>query len=417
MLNSQNKSYKKGRRFIKGKYTRTEKLCVKFLIFLRDIRSIWKYGQAYVFDANMIVANDKVDNRHRKLITLNHNYWATETTFKESNSLIFDKKYKRIFSGEIKELSFGALRQYYPNTCPLYYNYISAMHNPAIVWGENFGAELIVKSLIKSGGLTKDEEEINKVVTRDLGKKKYNGEDANEILDLLSKTNIRNLSKKRSAIRKNDKNYFNDLKSLALSLLYCLQKKTNVTFITSDSDFLNLIFDIFSTVIQQSTFNAKILPLLDDNKKQELIRKKRHTFFLDSFEFVKYMENYMADTFADNWKKDFLIFKVKYWDIATQKYTTLDFRFDNTMRFIFLNSHGNLFCPCAKNNENGNWLAYMYWWPPSSIHNMHILKVVVRAKNGIIKEDAIVRNDNHTAYCRYPKEDAKGNLVFFSNFT
>lgn len=59
----------------------------------------------------------------------------------------------------------------------------------------------------------------------------------------------------------------------------------------------------------------------------------------------------------------------------------------------------------------------MYWWPPSSIHNIQTLKVVVRAKNGIIKEDALVTDANHSAYCRYPQEDAKGNLKFFSNFT
>ena len=191
----------------------------------------------------------------------------------------------------------------------------------------------------------------------------------------------------------------------------------NVTFVTSDSDFLNLIFDIFSTVIQQSTFNTKILSLINDNTKLYLLKNKRQTFFLDSFEFLKYMQNLMTDAFADNWKKDFLIFKIKYWDISTQKYITLEFRFDETMRNIFLNSHGNLFCPCAKNNENGNWLAFMYWWPPSSVHNLHILKVVVRAKNGIIKENTMIRDDNHSAYCKYPQEDAKGNLKFFSNFT
>lgn len=408
---------KKDKRYVKGKYTKTQKVWIKFLIFARDIRSIWKYGQAYVFDTNMIITHDKVDNRYKKLITINRNYWATETTIKEADTLISDKKYKRILDRKVKELSFGTLREYYPNTCPLYYNYISAMHNPAIVWGENFSAELIVKSLIKNGVLTKEEEKINRVVTSDLGQNKYKEEDSDNLLKLLREANISNLSKKRSAIRKDDKNYFNDLKSLTLALLYCLQRKRNVTLVTSDSDFLNLIFDIFSTVIQQSTFNVKILPLLDDDKKRDLMNKKRHTFFLDSFEFVKYMENYMADTFADNWKKDFLIFKVKYWDIPTQKYTTLEFRFDDTMRLVFLNSHGNLFCPCAKNNENGNWLAYMYWWPPNSIHNMRTLKVVARAKNGIIKQDTLVKDAVHTAHCRYPQEDAKGNLKFFSNFT
>lgn len=412
-----NEKNKKDKRYIKGNYTKAEKLWVKFLIFLRDIRSIWKYGQAYIFDTNMIITHDKVDNRYKKLFTLNRNYWATETTFKEANTLISDKNYRRILNRKLKELSFGTLREYYPNTCPLYYNYISAMHNPAIVWGENFSAELIIKSLIKNGVLTKEEEKMNIRVTSHLRQSRHKEEDNDDFLKLLRDANISNLSKKRSAIRKDDKNYFNDLKSLALALLYCLQRKRNVTFVTSDSDFLNLIFDVFSTVIQQSTFSMKILPLLDDDKKRDLMKKKRLTFFLDSFEFVKHMENYTADTFADNWKKDFLIFKVKYWDIPTQKYTTLEFRFDETMRHIFLNSHGTLFCPCARNNENGNWLAYMYWWPPSSIHNIQTLKVVVRAKNGIIKEDALVTDANHSAYCRYPQEDAKGNLKFFSNFT
>lgn len=413
----ENKDNNKDKRYVRGQYSKAEKIWVKCLIFLRDIRAIWKYGQAYVFDTNMIVANQRADKRHLKLFTLNRNYWATETTFREANSLIFDKKYKRIFNHKLKELSFGKLREYYPNTCPLYYNYISAMHNPAIVWGENFDAELVVRSLIKNKTLTKEEEKINQIVSSRLSQKKYKEEDTDKVLRFLRKTNVNMLSKKREAIRKDDKNYFNDLKSLSLALLYCLQRKKNVTFITSDSDFLSIIFDLFATVIQQSTFSMKILPSLDDPKKRDLMNKKRITFFLDSFEFVKHMEKYTADVYADNWKKDFLIFKIKYWDIPTQKYTTLDFRFDPTIREIFLNSHGSLFCPCAKNNENGNWLAYMYWWPPTSVHNLKTLKVVVRAKNGIIKENAFVTDDNHTAYCRYPQEDAKGNLIFFSNFT
>lgn len=406
------------KRYIKGKYTKVEKIWIKILIFLRDIHSILKYKQAYIFDTNMFVTHDKSDKRYLKLFTLNRNYWVTETTFKEANFLIFHKKYKYIFNHKFKELSFAKLREYYPNTCPLYYNYISAMHNPAIVWGENFSAELIIRLLIKNGTLTKEELKINKRVTSHLSSTKYkeeDEEDTDKILKLLREVNVKNLAKKRNAIRKDDKNYFNDLKSLALVLLYCLQRKTNVTFITSDSDFLSLIFDIFSTVIQQSSFARQILPQLDDDKKRDLIKKKSHTFFLNSFDFVKYMEDCMTDAFADNWKKDFVIFKIKYWDIPKQRYITLEFRFNETMRHIFLNSYGNFFCPFAKNNENGNWLTYI-WWPPSSVHNMHILKVVVRAKNGIIKENTMVRDDIHTAYCRYPQEDAKGNLKFFSHF-
>lgn len=403
------------KKYTKGEYTNAERIWIKILIFFRDIRSILRYKQAYIFDTNMLVTRNKSDKRYLKLFTLNRNYWVTMATFKEANFLIFHKKYKYIFNHKFKELSFAKLREYYPNTCPLYYNYISAMNNPAIVWGENFSAEFIIRSLIKNRVLTEEELEINKRVISTLNSEKYKDEDADEIHRLLREVNIRYLDKKRSAIRKDDKNYFNDLRSLALALLYCLQKKINVTFITSDSDFLSLIFDIFSTVIQQSSFARQILPQLDDDKKRDLIKKKSHTFFLNSFDFVKYMENLMTDAFSDSWKKDFVNFKIQYWDISKQKYITLEFRFNETMRYIFLNSHGNFFCPFAKNNENGNWLAYM-WWPSSSVHDMHILKVVVRAKNGIIKENTMVRNDIHTAYCRYPQEDVKGNLKFFSHF-
>jgi len=407
----------KDRRYVKGKYTKAEKVWVRLLIFFRDIRSFFKYGQAYVFDTNMLVANTSLDKRYLNFFTLNRNYWATETAFKEANSLIFDKKYKRVFNHKLKELSFGTLREYYPNSCPLYYNYISAMHNPAIVWGENFGAERVIKTLIKNGSLTQEEQQINMRMISRLNEKKGMETIGDDVYALLRKANISNLSKKRQAIREKDANYFNDLKSLSLALLYCLQRKINVTFVTSDSDFLNIIFNLFPTVIQQFSFSEKILHKLGEQKKRDLMKGKRLTYFLDSFKFRKEMEKYSSDIFADNWKKDFLIFKIKYWDIPSQKYTTLDFRFDETTRFIFLNSHGNLFCPCAKNNENGNWLAYMYWWPPDSIHSIDVLKVVVRAKNGIIKEDARVSDANHAAYCRYPKEDSKGNLIFFSNFT
>ncbi|MFA6375870.1 MAG: hypothetical protein WCX69_00510 [Candidatus Paceibacterota bacterium] len=407
-----NKDHDKiNKEFVKGRYSNAEKFFIRILISIRCIYSIFRYNQAYIFDANMIISNKKLDKRYLKLLTINNNYWATETTIKEANNLIFNKKFKLINGHKIKKLSFAKLREYYPNTCPLYYNYISAMHNPAIVFDENFGLELITKSFIKKRNLTKNEEKLINKITSQLDRKS-GGKD--KIITVLRNANISNLRKKRKALKNNDANYLNDKKSLALSLLYCLQRKINVTFVTSDSDFLTLIFDIFSLVLQQANFSTQVLPMLNDNIKNDLLKNKSHTFFLNLIDFLKLKENLTIDAFSDNYKKDFITFEIKYWCIETQKYISLYFRFDETMRQIFLNAHGNLLCPCVKNCDNGNWISYI-WWPPSSINDKNTLKVLIRAKD-IVEKDTIVRDNIHSLHCKYVKEEISGNINFLSHF-
>ena len=401
-------------KFTKGKFLKYLKLINKIKLIIKDILSKIKYGQIYIFDTNMVISNSKKDLRHIKLMTLNNNYWITETISDEVNDFLSREKYRLIQKRKLETISFSELRNKYPNVCPLYYNYISAMHNPAIVWGENFGAEMAVRALIKNGLLNDEEDKINTKTINRLVRKRDSEKD--KLLKLLGKSSILNLSKKRNAIRKSDKNYFNDLKSLSLSLLYCLQEKKNVTFITSDSDFLNIIFDMFSTIIQQSTFDYEILPQLTNEIKLKILNGKTHSFFLNSFEFKKHMDKYTGDAFSDNWKKDYLIFNIKYWDIKEQKYTKLEFRFNETMRQLFLNSHGNLECPFVKNNDCGSWIHYRYWWPPNSIHNINILKVMIRVKNIINKENIRVNNNIHKTICKYPQQDASNQLINFSQF-
>jgi len=127
--------------FRKNKYLRkiyNSQIAGKFFALRRKIEfPIWstlnriKYGTAVFLDTNMIVSNEaRPDKRIEKLHKHFTQYFVTDIVAKE----VFDLSangLNRIFPYKYETVGFSKMREILPSLCPVYYNFISWMYNPA----------------------------------------------------------------------------------------------------------------------------------------------------------------------------------------------------------------------------------------------------------------------------------------------
>lgn len=402
-------------------YTKIQKIFNVILLYIKDIISIFKHGHSLAFDTNFLIikSNDRLDSRY-SFFSLFNKKIVTE--------IVVDEKRSSLSSGEYKEvhlinnpivLSFEEMRKENPHLCPLYYNFISWMHNPAVFMSEDFHLNSILREI-----MTNDLESSNKSVTdkfvnrlqkqrsilRDL-------DSCDEEWNLMSKAGIKALKKKRKAVRNKAKNYLNDSKTVSLCMLYLLQKKRNITIYTSDSDFIHLVFNFFGAFSNEWAFKALILEKIEKDKID--FNTSKVELELKASDINKKMEGLLEDTYADNWKYNYLIFKIKYWDQCKGKYFTFTFRLNDILQRLLLNSWGNYFCPFSKSLDMGNWLGYKWYEPEPRLIVEGIDNVKVRVevwKKYNMPTYSFVDQKTHEKYCLYPKKDKQNDLTFFSQF-
>ena len=228
---------------------------------------------------------------------------------------------------------------------------------------------------------------------------------------------IKYQTKKRDAIKKNDPNYLNDMRSFSLAFLYSILYKNNVIYITSDSDFIELFFILIEGVTDQFVLRTKILSLLSDNEKKDLYKGKPVNLFIDPEEHAKQRSDLMGDFFKDQWKNKSFMFRIKFWDIKKQKYENIDITFNDGMRDIFLSTSGNYNCPPAKNSEMSSCFNFKYWWPPENLQNKDEMRVEVNIKPLISYNNSMVSNQVHDNNCLYSKKDRDNDINFFRSFS
>ena len=393
------------------------------IIAYRKIYRRFFYRTAYFFDTNMIISNSKLDRRLCKLITLNKSYFLTEKVNQETENLLSLKGYRRIIKANFKIVTFDALRKVNPEICPTYFNFIRQMNNPAVVLSPNFSAHRMNALLLKRGHLTKNDLEANNKIMDTLKESIELGEQEIKklsILDVRSMpeyTGMKFLKKKRIALKKKDPHYFNDLRSFSLALLYCLQNRVNVTFITADNDAVNLFYTLTEALSDQWALRNKVLNLLTDDDKKNILSGKTVEFTVNPFEQVKSREGLLNDFYSDRWKKNSFAFRIKFWSMEEQKYFNIDLTFNELSRdFLLKGSTGAYWCPMARNDEWGGWLHIKYEWPPRSAKDIFKMKVSVLRKKGIQRINTNVPSIVHNAVCRYVGEDAMNNFKFFSSF-
>lgn len=393
-------------------------------IFYKTLAFI-KYKHVYFFDANIIARPIyDIDNRLKKLFTWNKSYFVLEEVYNEAREQITNKKFIRILDKRLCIINFEDLRCRHPEICPLYYYFISKMYNPATINSLSFFFEKFIAQRAR-GHLADDYEKKSLMRIMDKVVKSKNntintfGETKTDFEKTIDKSFFISFKKKKQAIKTNPEKFFNDYKNLSLALIYCLLEQKNVTLVTADHDMVANFYTLIEAISQELTFKKIILDKLDANEKRVIMNGRKITYYIDKKEFDKTEDGIRADILNHDWKKGGFYFRVKFWDKVNKKYIN-DFylKFDESMRDVFLNLHGNLSCHFSQNNTHINWLHILYWWPPSSIHDLiyYFIKVVAWKKKIINKNNIFITKEIHQKYCKYFGADQNNKLYDYVGF-
>jgi hypothetical protein len=193
-----------------------------------------------------------------------------------------------------------------------------------------------------------------------------------------------------------------------------LNYKKNVTFITADRDFLAIVLVFVESLSQGIAFNSLILQEMTDIDKKKILRGKKKTLFIDYNKFKTEYNGVMFDILNRFWQKDFLTFKIRFWDRDEQIFIKdLILKFDKNLRILTLNMHGPLNCSCAKNDDFGKWMHYYYWPPP--LKSPDVVRVRIE-KKPIVRKNIFISEDEHNNSCKYANDDKNNRLNEYFGF-
>lgn len=377
-----------------------------------------KYRAAVFLDANMVMLrNSEIDKRVEKLRKSFTRYFITDVIAKEIHDLE-NSGLIRIFPYKYKVVGFSKLREILPSLCPVYYNLISWMYNPANITSQEFHLHLLQSLKLRGRKLAKSQEKLYMRFMDRLKRGAENNFDASgNPKSLIAKhIDISAFQYFQKKIKnRNSENLLNDYKNISTILLFTLLNKINTVFVTADRDVLAIVFTLAESLAQGGAFPYFFLPTLTDQDKQDLFSGKRITRFIDFDEFKKYNENLLGDILNPYWQKDHISFKIRLWDDKKQCFVEdMVVNFDEVGREMALNMHGPLSCPYAKNDTHGNWLHYQYWPPPLKSHN--VVKVLLSVKKVKSRRNIYVPDFIHQQTCKYAIDDKAGRLKDYHGF-
>ncbi len=399
-----------------------QKLYKKFIEVIFLPYRIIRYRTAYFFDTNFIVLNTSEinDARLTKLRTISRKYFITESVDTESSGMLSSGKYSKRLKSPTQTVGFYDLYHKDLSICPVYYNFLGSIHNPASIFSDSFFAELLAAK-IALGGKSQELIRLNNK-TMDLIAKSlrsdthlYHGPKP-DLLKKLDAIKLTGLKKKRKAMRRKNVNYFNDMRSLSLSLVYALLHKENVKFVTADQDFVYFFFELLHAISQQIVFNEIALNTLGKEGVKKVFLGSKEAIFISKNLLMNKIENFMNGLFYGYRGFNSSKFSIYYWDQAEQRYYQFSFVINKAVRQLFLHAHGSLECYFSKNNEFGAFIAYRYWWPPSTVHNKNFVKILPLRKNIINWESKKVPSIVHENLCKYRRLDRQNDTRNFLGF-
>ncbi len=381
-----------------------------------------RYKTSYFFDTNFVITKEsEIDSRLKKMYLLSRRFFLTDFVKKEAEEKLQSSNFRRINNADYKTISFNSLYSQDSSICPVYYNFIGTMHNPAVLFSSEFSLQLLFAKIIKKRIFTSEENKLHTTIMTKLIKKAESNLNEGGVIKteherVMDEANIRSLKKRKDGLRGKNKNYPNDIRNLALVFTYAILFKENVTFITADSDATALFFDWSSALIQQIVFNMKCLEELTKDDRADmraLLQGRKKAYFFDSMELSKFIGGTLQK-FYSNRKKYFAPrLSVKYWDKKRQKYFEVSINIDKYVRLNFSHLHGSLNCPSAKNDLMGSFIAYRYW--PPTIYN-HFVKILPQVKP-IYRTSLKMPSSFHDINCLYRRQDLSDDFRGFSNFS
>lgn len=376
------------------------------------------YHRAMFIDTNLILLKStELEMRPQKFRKFLRNYFITESIEKEISDLD-GYGFSRIFPHAYKIIRFSQLRKINPSLCPVYYNLIASMYNPANITSSEFTLHMLQSLKLRNRNLSRAQNTLymkymNRIKNGAISKVDKDGNPKTVFAEHLDISFFQYFQKKVK--NRNSDNLLNDYKNISLSLLFTLVYKTNTVFLTADRDLLAIIFTLIESIAQELAFHQLILPTLSDNEKHSLFLGKHITRFLDFKELQEKCEGILGDILNPYWKKNYISFRVWLWDDKRKKYIKdFSLNFNKMSQELILHMHGPLSCPFAKNNSHGNWLHYQFWPPLPKSPN--VVKILVSAKKIVNRQNINIPDHIHQNTCKYANDDISGNLKKYYGF-
>jgi len=389
----------------------------KIEFVFRSLLSRVRYRKAIFLDTNMLIAKEaEIDKRIEKFNKFSGHYFITDAILKEVNDL--SRGLKQIFPYKINNVSFADLRQKFPSTCPVYYNFIFNMYNPANIASPDFPLHLLQSIKLRNRKLDKSQSQsymrlMDRFKKGADNKTNSKGQLKSPIAQQMDIGAFQYFQKKIK--NRNSDNLLNDYKNISLALLYALLYKKNTVFVTADRDILAIVLTLAESLAQGMSFPYFFLPTLTSKDKRDLLAGKRITRFIAYDKFEKFYGDLLGDILNPYWKKNHFSFKVRLWDTKRQCFIEdLSINFNNMARQYILNMHGPLCCPFAKNNTHGNWIHCQYWPPP--LKSPNVVKILLSRKRTINKRNMFAPDLVHQQYCKYAHDDMSGLLKNYLGF-
>lgn len=360
-------------------------------------------------DTSILVSRpEEMDDRISTLSFMDQQLCITETVKSELTEKI-QRGFKLILKKRFKLVRFEDLRSKNPAICPVYYNFISAMHNPAMLHMDDFLPEMILGQITRK--------DMSKKILDYYSSKIATERDSTNISSdrlkfKLADSELKNWRKKKSAFTRGEDNYFNDLRTLSLIFAYGLSKKVNIRIVTADSDFPINMIKWAAAIVHELTFKSMIIKALSKEQYQKILNNELVTVYLDRNEFYESQMQGLNHIYGIN--TGGMRIDIDCWDNNTKQYDNFYLCIDDYFQELILNCHGQHICHFHKNDSFENHIGWK-WWPPGPLDNQNLIKTEVRNK-GFSKREYNVDEKTHKKMCRYIKEDSKNNLAFFSQF-
>lgn len=377
--------------------------------FYRSIESRICFKNISFLDTNFLI---KIDNDKRYKIFQNplKKFYITNIVSSEIRNKNLNKK--------INKISFEELRTDVPDVCPLYFNFISGMHNPANICSPSFLTNFFWALKEKNKFTPNHDKMYNEVLKKiNSNKTKLNvfGEEKSSWEKYLDKSFLEQYKKKNRIITKSKDNFFNDYKNLSLILIYSLIYKSNVTFYTADIDVFNNLFTWVDSMAHQLSFKNIILDQIGEDGKKRMMNDEKLVVFVNFDDFKTKCNGMLSDLLSNDWKKKRFSIEIKFWDMEKQKFNNdCKISFNEQTREILLTNHGLYYCPFCSNNSYGNFIRYNYHWPPTSEHDFNTIKISVMKKSIVKFRHTHVPAHIHGKYCKFINQENSDDLNLFA---
>jgi len=386
------------------------------------------YNTVYFLDTNILISlNNHQDARKRKLFCFLKKIVVSENidceVIKKVNE---NSNFKKNI--EYKVASINTIKEKYPEACPVYYNAIAGMNNPAIINSPSFQFENYLFPMIKGKKVNHLNSEkywmrMMDAVKRGLGKEiNILNEVRSEREQLIDEAFFHAIKKKKKKLNGGGEININDLKNLANAFCYSIFYKKNVVFVSADRDVVYLFLTLIDHFIQQMVFMRLILEKIstEGDFKNRIWGGEKINIFLEKDIFDKEEDGFRGDVLSHDWKKHSFRFSIKFWDIEKQKYITpIWVNFDNKTLDIFKKNHGGVTCPFVKNIDYGNWLHMRYYWPPRSKYSLenNLIEFEIKRKENIYRQSQQVPWPIHNLSCYFSRMDQDEKINNISSFS